>query len=380
MKVLFISHDAHRAGAQLLLLEYLSWLRTSSNIEYELILLGPGVLESKYRQLCKVHSIYSNNGMISKFVKLLRTLLILKKINAGQFDLIYSNTAMNGKFLINVRNNNIPIVTHVHEAKSYLNAIPHNEWVFLKSRSLFFIAVSNSVRHDLISRGVSNFKIKVIYEFINELESRGKELFSLRRRLGIDIDSFVVGGCGVDLWRKGKDLFIPLANGVLSHFGHTRSIHFVWIGGCVSSEIQKFWDQSEYKDKIHFVSELPNASSYFSEFNIFALLSREDPFPLVNLESAISNVPILAFQGSGGSEEFLSNWPLQIIPFEDLEAYSARIIQLINDPNESNRLGKEMGDHAKLHFMIERQANNLLEVMHEAAHLNKIENVNYKKN
>ncbi len=46
---------------------------------------------------------------------------------------------------------------------------------------------------------------------------------------------------------------------------------------------------------------------------------------------------------------------------------------------ECNRIGKEMGDHVKLNFMIEQQANNLLEAMHDAAYVNKVENVDNKK-
>ena len=59
MKILFISHDANRAGAQLFLLNMMQYL-AKKNVSLHLLLLSGGVLEEDFRAICGV-SVFPNH-------------------------------------------------------------------------------------------------------------------------------------------------------------------------------------------------------------------------------------------------------------------------------------------------------------------------------
>ena len=61
MKILFISHDANRAGAQLFLLSVMKYLK-QKGIEMQLLLLGGGVLENDFSEICPNHFWQSANS------------------------------------------------------------------------------------------------------------------------------------------------------------------------------------------------------------------------------------------------------------------------------------------------------------------------------
>ena len=54
-KILFISHDAHLAGAQILLLNLLKWIKKyHSQVEFDVLLAGEGVLTADFEKLTNV--------------------------------------------------------------------------------------------------------------------------------------------------------------------------------------------------------------------------------------------------------------------------------------------------------------------------------------
>jgi glycosyltransferase involved in cell wall biosynthesis len=58
---------------------------------------------------------------------------------------------------------------------------------------------------------------------------------------------------------------------------------------------------------------------YFAAFDVFALVSREDPFPVVCLEAASLGKPIVCFNSSDGEKEFVENDCGFVVPDLDIE-------------------------------------------------------------
>jgi len=75
-------------------------------------------------------------------------------------------------------------------------------------------------------------------------------------------------------------------------------------------------------------------------FDAFCLTSREDPFPLVVLEAASLEKPVLCFAEAGGPPEFVENHCGFVLPYLDVAAMSARIVELIENPSLRDELGR----------------------------------------
>lgn len=73
------------------------------------------------------------------------------------------------------------------------------------------------------------------------------------------------------------------------------------------------------------------------------MISREDPYPLVNLEVAALAKPIICFRNSGGSQEFVENDAGFIVSYLDVEKMADKIIYLFNNQN----IGIMLGQNAK---------------------------------
>ncbi len=50
-KVLFISHDASRTGAPIVLLNLLKWFKTNTDIPFQILLKKGGVLEPDFKAI-----------------------------------------------------------------------------------------------------------------------------------------------------------------------------------------------------------------------------------------------------------------------------------------------------------------------------------------
>ena len=367
MKVLFISHDAYRAGAQLLLLGFIQWFKSQTAEEPGILLAGEGELQPQFEALGKVYRWRKYSQVSRRHLPMTwwHNQRILSKLKHQHFDLIYANTAINGDLLQELAVLKVPVLTHVHELAYWLNKAGPANWQLLTKNTKYYIAAAHAVKKELLMRGLPAEKVRVVYEYTETFGPNQVKSGGLHAKLKLPSEVLLIGACGGEIWRKGKDLFVPLAETMLANYQGQQPVHFVWIGGSLDEQIQQQWEQSAYKAQIHFVSHLPNAATYFSDLAVFAMLSRDDPFPTVNLEAGIRNVPVLAFAESGGSPELLERWPEQIIPFENVEAYAARILYLLNNNQERQLLGLELANHIESHFLIAHIGPQLLQAMRE---------------
>jgi glycosyltransferase involved in cell wall biosynthesis len=75
---------------------------------------------------------------------------------------------------------------------------------------------------------------------------------------------------------------------------------------------------------------------------VFALTSREDPFPLVALEAASMEKPIIFFENAGGIPELFTNdkGGMQV-SFGNIEEMALAILYLYDNPEIRIKKGKE---------------------------------------
>jgi len=358
-KVLFISHDARPHGAQILLLHFLKWFKANSQIPFEVLLKEDGLLRPDFEALAPV-AVW--NGRSPD-----RLETQLKQANIG---LIYSNTITNGSVIDSLSSLNCPVICHVHELEYCLNyQTDRDNNKQIKRLASHYIAVSRAVQQSLVQNlKIRENQIDVVYEFIpthlGPSQSRARD--RIRSKLKIPPDASVVGACGTTDWRKGPDLFIQLAR--LVHQRQTgKPVHFVWVGG--QSEGPHFatlWHDVKHmnmEDYVHFTGAVRNPLEYFSTFDVFCLTSREDPYPLVNLEVASLGTPIVCFDDSGGAKEFVEDDCGFVVPYLDLETMADRVSDLLGCPELRQRLGQRAAAKVRERHDLEDTAPQILRII-----------------
>ena len=83
-----------------------------------------------------------------------------------------------------------------------------------------------------------------------------------------------------------------------------------------------------------------NSDLYYAGSDIYALTSREDPFPSVVLEALDASLPVVAFDGTGGFCNLLNRVGNELIPPFDVDAYANAIVDLAKDLEKRQKLGK----------------------------------------
>ena len=356
--VLFVSHDAHRHGAQLLLLHLLRWIRAHTPLEFEILLKGGGELVPEFEALAPTHRWPLDPASP------------LRRADVG---LVYSNTITNGEVLADVARGGQPVLTHVHELEHWIRHHVHPAHLReVVQRTSRWVAVSERVRATLIELlGVSPADVDLVYEFLGPDLLRPSDRATtqrIRRALGVPDDAWVVGGSGTMDWRKGSDLFVQLAAAV-RRLEPSRPVHFVWLGGAREGDAYaKLAHDARVAgvgDRVHFAGTVTTPAEHTACFDVFALVSREDPFPLVALEAASRQVPIVCFADAGGAPELVAHGCGYVVPYLQVEAMAERVLHLLRAPAERRAMGERGAAHVHAHHTVDVAGPRLVAIIED---------------
>jgi glycosyltransferase involved in cell wall biosynthesis len=354
--VLFISHDFAAAGAQMLLLRLMRWLRANRDVELEILVARPrGACAQASAAEQRVLSGFSEMGPVHFLSDLTRAPENLGRIRRGEYRLVYANTGTLGWLLPSLRPFHCPVVSHVHELAFWLEKRTGLEVLARQVACTDrFIACSTSVRDYLAGRpAVPPEAIDVIHDCGSAVMSlQARQLHSredIRRELDIADGAFVVVACGTFDWRKGADLFVPLCVALRRKLGG-RDFRALWIGDfgpdLVRAQFVHEVHVAGLTGKVSLLGQQKEPWRWMLAADAFALPSREDPFPIVMLEAGAFGLPVVGFENSGGVTEFVGRDAGLVVPYLDVEAFADALHRLAANPGLARTLGQVARERA----------------------------------
>lgn len=354
--ILFVSHEASRTGAPVLLLGVARLIREQTGLRCLFLLRSGGVLEREFRELGPTMVLPDPNDVDAA------TLRALSKQNVR---LVFSNTATNGLVQRRLKALGRPILCHIHELGHSLERHfgGENLRAVLASTD-FFLAGSGAVAEYLLNvRKLPASRVTVAYPFIDVAYNLAQA--KVRAVPPLPTKGLIVGACGTIGWRKGTDLFLQLAKQVLSRTG--QPVHFVWVGGPL--------DQGEYtqlahdsgvmgiRDSVTFTGTVKDHVPIFAQFDIFVLSSREDPFPLVALDAASLGIPVVCFDKAGGTPELVEDDAGVVVPYMDVDGMARAVLELSGDPLLRRRLGDAAAAKVKARYDIAAAGSRIVNLV-----------------
>jgi glycosyltransferase involved in cell wall biosynthesis len=366
-RILFISHSATRNGASLLLLALLKWLRANTRFECEILVNGTGELVPEFEALGRTKVWHSpaalfNQSHVNRWGPTLDVTLLAMRLAGARYDLAYVNTSAVARIVDGLARHARSMVWHVHELDYVLRlTMPDPIKSFAAADRM--IVVSDAVRQCLVNRfAVPAGKIDLVHGFVSLPQVDMGKRHSMRKRLlsqlGWPENAFVVGGCGALGWRKGTDLFLQLAM-AMSGRGRDELIRFLWVGGGSGDDESLRFDHDARSCGLgHYCSRLahtPAVSEAYSAMDVFALTSREDPFPLVMLEASAHGLPVVCFENSGGGPEFVSQGAGLTAPYLDLTVFARHLDTLRACSDLRRRMGASASKLVSATYVVEKQ-------------------------
>jgi len=354
--ILFISHEATLTGAPILLLHLIEELRPRLSEEIVVLLGKDGPLRSRFEQLGLTVLIYEQ-PLVPRWQAALRNRLggqsahlaarLSKQLRGRNIRLVFGNTLANGRLIDALQlAPQVPLITYAHELRFTIEMqqLVHGDVPSVLARTNYFLAGSDAVRQELLTRGVSSDKIEVLYSSIPFAALAGRlaavDAVAVRQELGLASDSQLVVGIGTANWRKGNDWFVEMA----ARLARQRpGLRFAWVGVSPGTleHMQMSHDVACYglAGQFALVPVTPAYLSYLALADVFVLSSREDPFPLVVLEAAVAGKPTVCFAGAGGAPEFVGTAHGAVVPYGDVAALAEATEALLASPARARALG-----------------------------------------
>lgn len=379
-RVLFIGHAASRSGAPILLLQFLAWLKTNSNLSFDAKVVLDGPLLDDMRAVAPTEVIDTVPSLSARVARKVvgaerwsrrADRSFQRAVRHGAYDLAYVNTIVPAREIGLISQLGIPVVCHVHELDfAMMQMVGEAGIQRLIPQVAHFIAASGAVGDYLRRRWkIDESKISVIHEFTLEPKSgSGKSADRNRTRaeLGVRDDEILIGSCGTLDWRKGADLFLQVSR-LIAAEARSPSMTFVWVGANLAHpDTKRFLHDvraAGLEGAVRVVAATSEPGRYYEAMDIFALTSREDPFPLVMLEAAAAGLPIVCFAGSGGGPEFVEADAGLVAPYLDVDAFAQHVLELAADANARRALGAAGHRKVKERYVVTVQAPKLLGVI-----------------
>lgn len=218
-KILFISHDASRTGAPMVLLHFLRWLQEhQTEIQADLLVLKRGGLVTEFKKV--THNYYDYEALCQPQKLNIKQRILLKlgcfkrpnlkgnlflDLSKNSYDVIYANTIISVPFVCDLlaKMKYTKAIVHLHELNTIIKLLlpDFDKYVTVINQ---YITPAQMVKQNLISNwGVPEHKVEVIYECA--------QIQTLLEINSNKSKEFVIGASGTVNWRKGQDVFIQLA-------------------------------------------------------------------------------------------------------------------------------------------------------------------------
>lgn len=369
-RIVIVSHDAHPHGAQLLCLNFARYFKEYFNFDVELICLGQGNLIEQYAKYAQVHEIdlsYWKENEISA---------LLNRIRTRGAEVALVNSTVSGKLIPYLKSAGFSIVSLVHELPGILNSyslLEHAQCIASSADKVVFpaeavkIGFENFIGSELtqaVIRPQGLYQDSPLSSGVNKNGVRE----AIRKSLGLPLESKIIMCAGYADHRKGFDLFIEACLKVMDKMPNAFGL---WVGHLDQKFVDKALTKADavgLRQNFIFTGLIQKPGDYYLAADIYALTSREDPFPSVVMEALDALTPVVAFKDCGGYEKLLERDCGVLVKKGDTQAYADAILKLLHQEKEMGRLAANGRKIIRSEFNFNHYLFDLLEFANKPLH------------
>lgn len=368
-RVLFVSHEATRTGAPMIILNLLKQFSEKCDIQCETILHNGGQLASEFSRHSRVDCINVPRKPSDELKKKVSKIVQRERDNPPVLAVCNS---MESRFIAEeLAAAGIPIIFLVHELPSsyseedYQNVYNYSEKIIFPAQAVREAADKKNPipqgKSVVLPQGLLN------PDFGKSL-SREEARTQIRQELNLPENSFVVLGCGTLDMRKGIDHFAAIARRTVQQTSEAQPIHFVWLGEgprwthSPYHYVQLDLEKSKAQHRVHFIGERANVEPFFLGADTFLMSSRVDPFPCVIHEAMASGLPILTFANNGGAAEAISGGAGMPIPYADYEQAAAVIRMIQSQPELAQGMREKSKERVHTKYRFEDYGDKVIDL------------------
>jgi len=362
--IVFVSHDAHPGGAQMLSISIIRQLTEVYKYNVHVIVKSWGGLLDEYAKFAK-STICLETDM--KQDADLNSWLLQTGANKAM-----CNTVLTGDVLKSLSDMGFTCISMIHEMQNAIRELGcETELAHIVNYAKHIVLPSRYVR-DSISKIYPLPKEKIsirpqgIYNVPIIRKSKAECKLEIAKRYNLPGDCFIVLNVGYAHHNKGDDLFAKCAVRVCSELDNCI---FLWVGPISDTStdtVNKIINGTAAEGKLIFAGMQTEVYPFYLASDVFLLTSREDSFPAVVMEAMSVSLPVLAFDGGGGYMDLIDSGDTGFLSLmENVEQLSDFVSMLLLDADLRTALGEQAQKRVKYISHFNSYVGKLLSLLDE---------------
>ncbi|MBX3428474.1 MAG: glycoside hydrolase family 99-like domain-containing protein [Hyphomonadaceae bacterium] len=343
-KIIVVTHDLHRHGAQYVALNIARTLKRQFGVEIACISGADGELAPDFERegpLTVLDPRTTSPDAIDEAVR---------AIAAKGFGHAIVNSAASAWIAPRLTHHKVRMIGLVHELPNVITSMGLAASLKQLDSSADAIVFPTETARDqdaaAVRMGTWRNPIVLpqgVYKASTIANAAQKEAARTRvnAHLGLPNDAHIVLGVGYADLRKGVDIFIAWA---LAAARRWPNLHFVWLGK-IAQETQDLVaralaEAGQQQANIHFLGFIEDTADFYAAARIYALSSREDPFPSTALEALAAATPVIMMRGAGGIETLATYNCVKTVVDANPEAFIAAAAPWVEVEHEARAAGE----------------------------------------
>ncbi|MBP2027207.1 glycosyltransferase involved in cell wall biosynthesis [Acetoanaerobium pronyense] len=207
-------------------------------------------------------------------------------------------------------------------------------------------------------------KTKILYNAIEIPDEDKRDKKELKKLLNVPEDSKVVLMVAAFRPIKRHDVALEIAKKIIEK---EENVTFVFTGGGETLEgYLKAKKEIQEKERIIFTGHVNNIEDYYHIADVSILTSEFEPFGYAVIESMARKVPVIAFLGTGGPAEIISDKiDGYLVPKNDINFFSERLALLLREDTLRDLMGQRARESVIKRFTYETWLKNISNIFHE---------------
>jgi len=249
---------------------------------------------------------------------------------------------------------NIPLVVTTHGADFYQCFPPepgktrfkqHSAEKIAKIKEVLasaqrIIAVSQRFAEDVRNFSAQANVVSIENSYRTDLFFQSNKM-EARNRLALPVDAPILLAVGLFVPKKGHRFLIDAMPAVLEKFPKAKL--YIVGGGMLKAELETFIKMKKLTKSIHLINNIPQSQlpDWYRSADVYCMPSLNEPFGIALVEAMACGVPPIATQTQGPSQIILDNETGFLLPAEDSNAFSNKILELLENPDRRQQMGQK---------------------------------------
>lgn len=361
MKIMYLMFSYTVGGTERLIADICNNMLTKQN-EIHLLIINNMVDERMIRTLNSNVHIELLNRTVGGKQKIRILFKVAKYIKKHKIEVIHCNSLDAPELLLvsKIVSRQTKVFYTIHGMNQYCQL---NKWrVFYRNIICDkIIAISESVKRDIIEAGAKANKVQVIYNAIDfermQINAEDKHIF--------DSKNIVIGNVArFQPEIKGQDILIDAVKQLIEEYPTVKCL----FAGEADDIHQKMYDdlkqtmQQQYPENIYFVGNIDNVAEFLSKIDIFVLPSRSEGFGISLVEAMSMKIPCIASRLEGPEEVLEFGKRGRLFDANDSEALCSVIKNVIENYSKEKEIAENNCSYVRRKYNIENMTETLLSI------------------